>query len=340
MNDKPLNQELFDDPHGFDFFQAVRLLEKMFPELAAVGRDELPSREVVRFRSRATLEFPASEIHELRESFDENDARKLEMFVSFIGALGVNGVLPTHYTEIIIERARYRDTALWAFLDIFTHRSISLFFRAWEKYRFPIGYDRRINKDEADEFTEFLLDFVGLGTKGLRGKLNLPDESLLPYAGLISQKPHSVAALEQILGDYFAVPIKVEQFFGQWFSLDDESVTKLGAVNSVLGKSVVIGSRIFDNQSKFRVRVGAVDFKRFQAFLPNGTAYPAFCSLIKFYVGDEFDFDLQIILQAKQVPSCILTTRAVRRPRLGWSSWLKTKPFKEDDEQTVLQMDN
>ena len=339
-NDQPLNQELFDRPFEFDFFQAVRLLEKMFPELAAVGRDELPAREVVRFRSRATLDFPASEIYELRESFDERDARKLEMFVNFIGALGVNGVLPSNYTELVIERARYRDTALWAFLDIFTHRSISLFFRAWEKYRFPIGYERQLGKNQPDDFTESLLDFTGLGTKGLRGRLHLADESLLPYAGLINQKPHSVTALEQILSDYFDVPIAVEQFCGQWLELDDESVTKLGAENSELGRSVVIGARIYDNQSKFRVRIGALDFKKFQAFLPNGTAFPAFVSVVRFFAGDEMDFDLQLVLQAKQVPSCILTTRAARRLRLGWSTWLKSKPFERDDEQVVLEIEN
>jgi predicted component of type VI protein secretion system len=36
----------------------------------------------------------------------------------------------------------------------------------------------------------------------------------------------------------------------------------------------------------------------------------------------------------------ILTTRAVRRPMLGWTTWLKTKPFKADDDQVVLRMEN
>ena len=54
--------------------------------------------------------------------------------------------------------------------------------------------------------------------------------------------------------------------------------------------------------------------------------------------GDELDFDVQLKLRAKEVPSCILTTRAKRRPMLGWTSWLKTKPFKKDDDQLIVQV--
>jgi type VI secretion system protein ImpH len=210
-----------------------------------------------------------------------------------------------------------------------------MFFRAWEKYRFPVSYERG-----NDDFTEFLFDFIGLGTLGLRGRMSLEDESLLPYCGLIAQKPHSVSSLEQMLSDYFNVPARAHQFTGQWLDLDDESITRLGTANSGLGRSTVLGTRIWDDQSKFRVRFGPLRFTEFQAFLPNGTAYNPMKSIIRFMVGEELDFDAQLILKAKEVPGTILTTRARRRPMLGWTSFLKTKPFKKDDEQVVLQMQN
>lgn len=333
MSKKDLNQEFFDEPYKFEFFQAVRLLEKMFPERTAVSRSVSPDKEVVRFRSNASLKFPPSEIFEITESDNEfSDEKKVEMFINFMGMFGIVGVLPIHYTELVVERARYGDRTLWAFLDIFTHRAVSLFFRAWEKYRFPVQYERG-----NDDFTNYLFDFVGLGTSGLRGKLNLEDESLIPYSGLILQKPHSSNALEQILADYFGINAKIEQFFGQWLDLDNESITKLGEANSSLSSTAIIGTRIWEQQSKFRVILGALSFKEFQAFLPNGTAYKPSKSIISLMVGLELDFDVQLILKAKQVPSCILTTRAKRRPMLGWTSWLKTKPFKEDDKQVVLQ---
>lgn len=336
MPKKPLNQELADEPYRFEFFQAVRLLEKVYPERKPVGREALPHEEIVRFRSRMGLDFPASQIHEFKESFDEvTEREKLEMFVNFMGMVGVSGVMPVHYTELAIERARYRDTAMWMFLDIFTHRSVSMFFRAWEKYRFPIGYERG-----QDDFTAFLFDFVGLGTKGLRGRMSLEDESLLPYSGLIAQKPHSATALGNILSDYFQVKAKIIQFFGQWLDLDNASISKLGQANSLLGKTAIIGTRVWEQQSKFRIIFGPLTFNEFQAFLPSGSAYKPMQSIVRFMNGTEFDFDAQLVLQAKQVPSTILTTRAKRRPMLGWTSFLKTKPFKKDDEQLILQMEN
>lgn len=336
MPKKPLDQTLFDEPYRFEFFQAIRLLERIYPEKSPVGRDVTPQNEPVRFRSRVSLSFPASEIQELKEIYDEHsDQSKLEMMINFMGMLGTNGVLPIHYTEIAMDRARYGDTTLWAFFDIFTHRSVSMFFRAWEKYRFPINYERG-----KDTFTEYLFDFLGLGTQGLRGKLHIEDESLLPYGGLIIQKPHSASALRQILSDYFRITAKIEQFSGQWLTLDEESITRLGQANSTLGRDTVAGTQVWDYQSKLRIVLGALSFNEFQAFLPNGTAHKPLKSIVCLMIGKELDFDVKLKLKAKDVPSCILTTRAKRRPMLGWTSFLKTKPFKEDDEQVILQIEN
>ena len=331
---KPLHQELFDEPYRFEFFQAVRLLEKIFPEKKAVGDEAMPDEEIVRFRSHISLDFPPSQIHEIKDSFDKHTEKdKTEMFINFMGMVGVSGVLPVHYTELVLDRIRYRDTTMWAFLDIFTHRSVSMFFRAWEKYRFPAAYERG-----NDDFTKQLFCFAGLGTKGLRGKSGVEDESLLPYAGLIAQKPHSSVSLENILADYFGVNAKIVQFFGQWLELDTESITKLGTANYTLGGNALVGTRVWDQQSKFRVVLGALPFEKFRAFLPEGTAHESLKSIIKFIIGLDLDFDVQLILQAEQVPSTILTTRAKRRPQLGWSSFLKSKSFTENDGQVVLQV--
>ena len=335
MRERPLDQQLIDEPYRFEFFQAVRLLERIAHDRKPVGRDALPHEEVVRFRSRIGMEFPPSELHEIRFTEDGTPDRKTtEMLVNFMGLVGVSGVLPTHYTELVLDRIRHRDTAMWSFLDIFTHRAVSQFFRAWQKYRFPIGYERG-----DDPFTTYLFDFVGLGTRGLRGRMDLPDERLLPYSGLVAQRPHSSNALENMLSDYFDTKAKLVQFFGQWLALDSSAMTRLGARNSDLARSAIIGSRVWDQQSKFRVRLGPMSFKQFQEFLPNGSAHKPLNSMIRFMVGAEVDFDVQLILAKKQVPGSVLTTRAIRRPMLGWTSYLKTEAFKHDDEQVVLGLE-
>jgi type VI secretion system protein ImpH len=333
MKRTTLKEKLFDEPYRFEFFQAVRILEKLFPDKLAVGGDALPHQEVVRFRSRVSMDFPSSEIHDITPVENEMTGEtRLDLFENFMAMAGVSGVLPMHYTELLFSRIRYRDTALWSFLDIFTHRAVSLFYRAWEKYRIPVGYERG-----DDSFTSYLFDFAGLGTLGLRGRMHLNDESLLPYAGLITQKPHSVNALENILSDYFSVPVRIEQFLGQWLKLSPGDLTSLGRSNHQLGSRAIAGSSVWDQQSKFRVKIGPIDFKHFSAFLPTGSAYKPLLAVIRFVAGTEFDFDVQLELAKQEKPATILTTRALRRPMVGWSSFLKSLPANENDKQLVME---
>lgn len=333
MAELPLDQELFERPFAFEFFQAVRLMEKLVPESRTVGREALPDQEPVRFRSHVSFDFPPSEIQEINETVDDlTGERRAEMLVNFMGMVGSSGVLPMHYTELVLDRIRHRDTAMWAFLDIFTHRAVSMFYQAWSKYRFPIGYERG-----RDEFTEYLFDIAGLGTKGLRGRMSVDDEALLPYSGLISQKPHSANALENVLSDYFGVGAKIEQFFGQWLKLEPQDCTYLGEKNNVLGISAIAGTSVWSQQTKFRVVLGPLTFKQFQSLLPSGTAYKEAESLVRFMMGSELDFDIKLLLSSRQVPGTVLTTRAVRRPMLGWTSYLKTSAFTTDDDQVVIR---
>ncbi|MEN3332484.1 MAG: type secretion system protein ImpH [Blastocatellia bacterium] len=330
----PLARLLFDEAYRFDFFQAVRLLERIYAERRPVGRDGEPAREVVRFRTRVSLNFPPSEIYQITADKTSKAARP-EMMVAFMGLTGPLGVLPYHYTEMLIERTRYNDTALWDFLDLFNHRMISFFYRAWEKYRFPLEYERG-----EERFTQYLFSTIGMGTRGLRGRMSIADEGLLYYGGLIAQQPHSASAIEAILSDYFAVPARVEQFSGQWLKLDEESLSRLGGANSCLGISTVAGTRVWDDQSKFRLQFGPLSFQEFAALLPGGSAFKPLVDFTRFLAGMEFDFDLRLTLKAAEVPSCVLTTRAKRRPMLGWTTWLKTREFTEDDSQVVLAINN
>ncbi len=331
---KPLDELLFEEPFRFDFFQAVRLLQRIDPERKAVTETPRPSEEVIRFRTNPSLRFPASEIHKIESETDEDSGEvRREMTVNFMGMVGITGVLPIHYSELVGQRARYGDRTLHTFLDIFSHRMVSFFFKAWEKYRFPIQYERG-----DDEFTGYLFDWIGIGTKGLRDRMGIEEERLLPYGGLIQQNPVSAVALEQILSDYFELPAKLHEFFGQWLELDEESVTRLGQRNSLLGSEAIIGARVWDQQSKFRLHLGPMTFKAFRSLLPNGDAHGPMSSMVRFIAGLEMDFDVELKLLAKEVPGCVLTTRALRRPMLGWTSWLKSKPFEEDDDQVVLQI--
>ncbi len=333
-----LAETLWASPYQFSFFQAIRLLERIFPDRTPVGKDQGPGSEVVRFRTQVSFNFPASQIHELRpiESPADGQTTDLkkqghEMIVSFFGLTGPMGVLPYPYTELLIDQLRKKETALWSFFDLFNHRLLSLFYRAWEKYRFPVAFER----GGQDEFTECLFDVVGLGPQSLRQRQIFPDLGVLFYGGLMAQRPHSAMALQQILTDFFKVRFTIHQFSGQWIKLEPSTLTRLGSANSDLGISTIAGSRVWDVQSKFQVQIGPLTLREFLTFLPIGPAFRPTIELTRLFVGLEFDFDIRLLLKPEEVPVTILTTRARRKPLLGWTSWLKTRAFSSDQSPSV-----
>jgi type VI secretion system protein ImpH len=327
-----VSDRLRTDPQHFGFFQAVRLLGRLAPERTPVGNDGPPGREVVRFRTSVSLEFPPSEIRDLRFDLDDPD-RPPQMTVSFGGTTGPLGVLPTPYTELLIERVRYKDLALWEFLDLFNHRFLSLFYRAWRKYRFPLSYEA----GGQDPFAEGLYALIGLGTEGLRDRQGVPDEVLLLYAGLIAQRPHSASALQCLIRDYFQVPVEILQFVGQWLEMDAADRSRLGTRNSRLGADLVVGAKVWNNQSRFRIRLGRFGFESFLLFLPNGGAFRPLNQLLRFLVGLEYDFDIQPVLKKEEIPQCHLRSDAKAPPMLGWTSWLKSTPSPEDSSGLILE---
>jgi type VI secretion system protein ImpH len=334
-----LDEQLFEEPYRFDFFQAVRLLGRMNAARVPVGRHGSgPDREVVRFRSHPSLQFPPSQIVRLQNTADGNEPGDAppEMVVSFMGMIGPVGVLPNHITELVAERVRYKDTAMWSFLDLFGHRMVSLFYRAWERYRFTVAFER----GDRDHFSDYLFSLIGLGTRGVRDDLKFPHKGLLLYSGLIAQRPHSASALEAVLSDYFGINARVNPFTGQWLKLDPESLCLLGSANSELGIGTIAGDRVWDVQSKFRMTFGPLTLSQFRRFIPSNPDSQVSAQLIKLMTGDELDFDLQLILRADEVPHCSLSASAETRPMLGWTTWLKTRPFTADDSQVVFSFSN
>jgi type VI secretion system protein ImpH len=330
-----LDDGLLREGYRFEFFQAVRLLERMYPERKAVGRHEHPKDEVVRFRTHVSMAFPASEVYDVKAPVDGQDVESAPatMWVTFMGLAGSLGVLPPHYSQMLSDPAfKHQTAALRDFLDIFNHRLISLFYRAWEKYRFPIAYERR----DEDTFSQYLYCLIGMGTTGLQRKLGISDEILLYYAGHLAQRPRAAGALEGLLQDYFGVDVTVEQFTGEWFLMNVDALTSLGegGANNQLGVTTALWERIWDPQARFRIKLGPLTYQQFQDFLPTGDAYRHLVELTRFFVGEEFSFEVQPSLRADEVPWCALGDNPAMR--LGWGMWLKTEPFTSPTTQPVI----
>jgi type VI secretion system protein ImpH len=332
LKNSPLGDQLAENACSFEFFQAVTLLQRL-TDLRPVGGFSNPEDEAVHFRVNPRLGFPASQIQTLEFSEDAPP----EMMVNFMGLTGPSGALPYTYSELILERIRAKDHGLAAFFDIFNHRAISLFYRAWQRSRFPVTY----SAGPRDLFTRYLLDLIGLGTEGLRNRQEIEDEALLHYASLVAMQARSATALEQIIEDYFEVPVEIHQFTGAWYGLDDATQCAMSDMDSPscqIGGGAVVGDAVWDRQARVRIRLGPLSMERYCDFLPEESAYTALRSLTRFFSNQSLEFELQLVLDRTQAPGTELDIEATNAVRLGWVSWLKTAPLGMDPDDTILTL--
>jgi type VI secretion system protein ImpH len=367
LGERTVEDWLFEEGYVFDFFQAVRLLERLDPQRGAVGRASAPAEEAVRFLARLSLDFPPSSIYEIK--LPSADVPVPAMTASFMGLTGPSGVLPRHYTELLLRLEREakgaEKHALRAWLDLFNHRFISLFYRAWDKYRFFLAFERgEFARVEPDPFTLGLLSLIGVGAPALRNRLGIshsktPDRqeheralgriedlALLRFSGFFAHRPRNAVSLEAMLSAFLKLPVQVIQFQGQWLKLAPTNCTALKAqqANNALGQNVVVGDRVWDVQSKIRVRLGPLTYTQFQSFLPDPSPQPQrkalflLSQLVRLYVGPELDVEFQLVLRKDEVPSCSFgPAGADMGSRLGWNAWSKRKPKDYDAEEAVFQ---
>ena len=331
-----LRESLARTPTAWEFFQAVRVLEGLLPGRAGVGGFGDPAGEAVRFTVPPSLAFPPTEIDGL--ALPQNGEGPARMSVNVMGLIGPLGVLPHHYTLAVAEANRGRDGGLAAFLDIFQHRALSLFYRAWKKQRFTVDY----RPDGSDRLSGHLRDLVGIGLDGDRDRTGgIAEGTLVFYAGLLGRQQRSAVALEQLLEDYFDVPATVQQFVGGLFPLQKRDQCELGDEDSPsnrLGAGSVVGDAVWDQQAGVRVRLGPLTREQFDDFLPSGRAHGPLRSIVRFFGHDQYEFEVQLVLAREEVPSCVLGGATDTPQGLGWSTWIRTRPFNREPDETILRL--
>jgi type VI secretion system protein ImpH len=320
----PVKRALFDEGHRFGFFQAVRLLEAIYPERTGPAEGMEPEREVVRFRSRVGFDFPASEVDEVRAG---REGEPVEMTVSVLGLAGLQGPLPPPFAEELLHRSSGGDDALRDFLDLFNHRLLSLYYRARKKHRPACGHE----PPDEGRVARCLMALIGLGSPALRDRGAVPDRSLIRYAGLLTPHPRSMVGLERMLGDHFGVPVEIVPFRGRWLDIEEEDRTRLGGAggnNNRLGRGAVLGSRFWEQTAAFEVRMGPLGIQELLDFLPVGGGHRALLDMARFYVDDQYEVDVRLSCRADEVPE--LRLGGAGDVRLGWSARLSARPGGEE----------
>lgn len=352
---RKLLHALQDEPTSFSFAQTVRLLTRLWPNRAPLGGWSDPQAEVARFDVAPTLAFPPSEISALEmpeaphadqepaDAYAETEpATPVRMTAAFFGLTGPQGVLPHVYTEYAAARLRSKDAAFTDFLDLFHHRAISLMYRVWQRSHVAAAYEN--GRD--DRMFEHLLDIAGLGSRALRQRLPLDDETFAFYAGVFAGRSRPADGLGRLVSDYFGVESSVEQFVGEWRHVDGGGQSTLGAEGDAgrLGAGVV-GDAAWDPEARVRLRIGPLTRQEFDAFLPGGDAHAPLQTLVRLYANDDVGVELQLVLNAEAASPCVLDSPAraattlandAASTRLGRGTWLISKPMSRDPDDTVF----
>ena len=352
---------LLEQPQRFGFFQAVRLIERWLDQAdASPAPSSMHHRHNgvvdarLRFRNSLSLSFAASEVEALRavpresatagsealQPFDLKAIDHLELTPAFMGLLGASGTLPLHYTEMIAQRESVqRDDSARAFLDVFTHRAVSLFYAAWKKHRLHVQYEA----DQHNRFLPLVLALSGLGQRGLRERLaealgGVPDEAVAYFGGAAQRRNVSAVQLQGVLQTYAGVPVRVDQFVGRWYALPEQSCTRLGMSNGVLGQSAIAGERVWQRDLCLRIVLGPLDRAHYLRFLPGGAGEQALRQWLLLLCGPSFEYEIRLRLRRDAVQGTVLRTDAAG-PRLGQDTFLRTTPETQDREDVVYDLD-
>ena len=314
----------------FDFYQVVRRLEAVNPEKPRVGQSVRVADDFVRFCQKPSLRFEPVNVTGYEQAGQYSPDR---LFVSFMGLLGPHGPMPLHLTEYIRGRElQANDPTLARFFDVFNHRMISLFYRAWRTNQQAVSFDR----SEHDRFVAYFGSLIGISTAPFRNRDAVHDVAKLHYCGRLACPSKNAEGLVAILNDYFRVPVDLQEFIGQWIELPVENRLRLGESpeTGALGRTAIIGSRVWECQHKFRLRIGPLTLTEYQRLLPRGVSLKRLHDWVRNYCGDQFGFEVQLVLKKEEVPKL----RPGTIGQLGWTSWISTKPFTEDADNLVLQV--
>ena len=305
---------------GVDFLDLMRGLEHSSPDKPRIGLGGSRNEEIVQLGQEPHADFSRSNVISISQTRDG----KPFVLSRFLGLLGPQGALPLGTTYETTHWNNMRDPAFARFLDIFNHRFLELFYRAWANSRPAVQADR----PDENQFVTYLGAMIGIGTPVMQGRDSMQDFTKLALAGLMSPSVKSAARLENIVSWMFKVRVGVEQFIGVWLPLEESERSTLVKGKCSLGIDSLLGRSAFSLTDKFRIRIAVKNLNEFEAFLPSGSFFRLLADAVEFYLGSVFIYDIALGLAQSEAKPMQLGAFG----RLGWTSWLGKSPGSSPEE--------
>jgi type VI secretion system protein ImpH len=305
-----LLRDLEAEPWRFDYFSVLRHLERVHQDQPRIGDSATLRDELVLLGQDPFMDFPASNLARVEQPEDKT----LRIFVKYMGMLGPQGALPLATTEEAYHHILANDDAFPRFLDVFNHRFLQLFFRAWANSRPIAQHDR----PKQDRFFAYIGSAIGLGSEPYRNLDSIPDAAKLCFAGLLGAQAKSASRLVGALCGLFEVRAEVDEFVGTRLMLDVQEYTFLGKRHNVLGEGAMLGRGVYSVQDKIRVRIYTQTLAQYMRFLPSGDLCEPLADLVYFYNGAQLDWDTELAIPSGAVEPI----RLGQFGQLGWTTWM------------------
>jgi type VI secretion system protein ImpH len=157
----------------------------------------------------------------------------------------------------------------------------------------------------------------------LRNRDAMPDVAKLHFIGRLASHARNPEGLEAILGSFFEVPVRVEEFVPGWVTLPPAVRCRLGEdpATGTLGSTATAGGRVRLQHHRFQLRIGPLSLPDYQRLLPGRPSMQRLVPIVRNYVGDELGWSAKLLLRHDQVPRM----RLGQSGHLGWTSWIGTR---------------
>src|SRR5262245_16265061 len=183
---------LAEAPYRHDFYQTLRKLECLHSGKPRWGKALRPIDEPVRLGQEPDLAFAPAPIAAFEAGANGKPPR---LQIRLFGLLGPNGPLPIHLTEFARGRLRnVGDPTLCRFLDLFNHRFLALFYRAWAQSQPHVNRDR----PKEDRFAAYIASFFGMSPEPFRDRDEVPDLAKLFHVGTLVRHVRNAEGLSTL----------------------------------------------------------------------------------------------------------------------------------------------
>lgn len=315
------------------FAQAARVLSMLGRRRSldrAVGTDTIPQDETVRFIASQRMGLPYGDLQDITQE-DE----RARVTANILGMAGRSAALPSPYSELQLERRRARDNSFADFLNLFDHRALSFFYRAEEKYRWPLMVERTGTGDK-DPIGNLMLALSGMDLRGESGRLDIPENRLIPLTVHLSDTRRSARSVETVLQVATGLDLRVVEAQPAWMEVPPGEQSRLG--DAVLGQfnqlgvpedlppgeagsAAMVGAAVLDVQHHFLIELGPLPYDQFRAFCAETRFRRLVSQLAALAAGLDQRPSLRLRIGADDVPPMRLGDDEFPA-MLGWTTWL------------------